>query len=253
MLRWVGWGIAAGFRARASLVAENICLRQQLLVLRRRQPRPRIRDVDRRFWVLACRRFTGWRRSLLIVEPVTVLRWHRRGWRAYWRWRSRRGSKAGRPPIPPELRDLIRRMATERIVCGVNGGSKPSWQGLASGSRPEALQNIGVVRGMGSRLRVGARSSSDTHRRFGLATSFACTRSSFKQFTCSSSSITPAGQFSASRRRGIRRRSGQADRSSNAAAGIGSHHAFSSTIVTGAHMGWFLVKRHLMVPLRYLP
>ncbi len=118
MLRWVGWGIAAGFRARASLVAENICLRQQLLVLRRRQPRPRIRDVDRRFWVLACRWFAGWRRSLLIVEPVTVLRWHRRGWRAYWRWRSRRGSKAGRPPIPPELRDLIRRMATENQLWG---------------------------------------------------------------------------------------------------------------------------------------
>ena len=74
MLRWVGWGIAAGFRARASLVAENICLRQQLLVLRRRQPRPRIRDVDRLFWVLACRWFAGWQTSLLIVEPVTVLR-----------------------------------------------------------------------------------------------------------------------------------------------------------------------------------
>ena len=74
VLRWVGWGIAAGFRARASLVAENICLRQQLLVLPRRQPRPRIRDVDRRFWVLACRWFPGWQTSLLIVEPVTVLR-----------------------------------------------------------------------------------------------------------------------------------------------------------------------------------
>jgi hypothetical protein len=68
VLRWVGWGIAAGFRARASLVAENICLRQQLLVLRRQQPRPRIREVDRRFWVLACRWFAGWRSSLLIVR-----------------------------------------------------------------------------------------------------------------------------------------------------------------------------------------
>jgi hypothetical protein len=118
VLRWVGWGIAAGFRARASLVAENICLRQQLLVLRRRQPRPRIRDVDRLFWVLACRWFAGWQTSLLIVEPVTVLRWHRRGWRAYWRWRSRRGSNAGRPPITPELRDLIRRLASENHLWG---------------------------------------------------------------------------------------------------------------------------------------
>lgn len=71
MVRWIGWGIAACFRARASLVAENICLRQQLLVLRRRQPRPRLRDADRRFWVVACRWFGGWRRSLLIVKPDT--------------------------------------------------------------------------------------------------------------------------------------------------------------------------------------
>jgi hypothetical protein len=72
MLRWLGWGIAACFRLRASLVVENICLRQQLLVLGRRQPRPRIRDADRRFWVLACRWFADWRRSLLIVKPETV-------------------------------------------------------------------------------------------------------------------------------------------------------------------------------------
>jgi hypothetical protein len=118
MLRWLGWGIAACFRLRASLVVENICLRQQLLVLRRRQPRPRIRDADRRFWVLACRWFADWQRSLLIVKPETVLGWHRRGWRAYWRRRSRWGGKAGRRPIAPELRDLIRRMAAENRLWG---------------------------------------------------------------------------------------------------------------------------------------
>jgi transposase InsO family protein len=95
-----------------------MCLRQQLLVLRRRQPRPRIRDADRRFWVLACRWFGGWRRSLLVVKPETVLRWHRRGWRTYWRWRSMRRGKPGRPPIAPELRDLIRRIATENRLWG---------------------------------------------------------------------------------------------------------------------------------------
>ena len=118
MLRWLGWGIAACFRLRASLVVENICLRQQLLVLGRRQPRPRIRDADRRFWVLVCCWFADWRRSLLIVKPETVLRWHRRGWRAYWRRRSRWGGKAGRRPIAPELRDLIRRMAAENRLWG---------------------------------------------------------------------------------------------------------------------------------------
>jgi putative transposase len=232
VLRWVGWGIAAGFRARASLVAENICLRQQLLVLRRRRPRPRLRDVDRRFWVLACRWFAGWRRSLLIVEPVTVLRWHRRGWRAYWRWRSRRRSKAGRPPIPPELRDLIRRMASENHLWGqrriqaelarlgfqVSARSiakyrRRPWDGEPSPSWPAFLKR---------------------HASAIWACDFLCVQTILFRTLCSSWSITPAGQSSASRRRGIRRRSGRADRSSNAAAGIGSHHAFSSTIVTRA-------------------
>src|SRR5262249_7011156 len=70
-------------RDAAKAVVDNLCLRQQLLVLQRRQPRPRLEDADRRFWVLACRSFVGWRASLLVVKPETVLRWHRNGWRAY--------------------------------------------------------------------------------------------------------------------------------------------------------------------------
>jgi len=98
VLQWFGWGIAACFRSKASLVAENLCLRQQLLVLHRRQARGRLRDADKRFWILACRWFASWRHSLLIVKPETVLRWHRRGWKAYWRRRSKgRGSRGRRP------------------------------------------------------------------------------------------------------------------------------------------------------------
>jgi putative transposase len=118
VFRWFGWAIVACFRSRASLVTENICLRQQLLVLRRRQPRPGIRDSDRRFWVLACRWSGAWRGALLIVKPETVLRWHRRGWKAYWHWRSRRRGKVGRRPISPKLRTLIQRMATENRLWG---------------------------------------------------------------------------------------------------------------------------------------
>jgi len=232
MLRWLGWGIAACFRLRASLVVENICLRQQLLVLRRRQPRPRIRNADRRFWVVVCRWFADWKRSLLIVKPETVLGWHRRGWRAYWRRRSRWGGKAGRRPIAPELRDLIRRMAAENRLWGQR---RIQAELARLGFRVSArMESICVVRGIGSRLRVGARSSSNTRPRFGPATSSACGRSSFKRFMCSSLLITPTGKFFTSRRRGIRRPNGQAGRSSSAAAGIGSHRAFSSTIVTGA-------------------
>jgi|SRR5690349_9020139 len=58
------------------------------------KPRPRLEDADRLFWVLACRWFVGWRTSVLIVKPETVLRWHRLGWRRYWR---RRSSREGKP------------------------------------------------------------------------------------------------------------------------------------------------------------
>jgi hypothetical protein len=79
----VARAIAACFKSRASLVAENLCLRHQLLVLQRRHPRPRLTDADRRFWILASRWFTGWRWTLLVVKPETALGWHRKGWRAY--------------------------------------------------------------------------------------------------------------------------------------------------------------------------
>jgi hypothetical protein len=92
MIRWAGRAIAAWAKPRADLIAENLCLRQQLNVLQRRVPRPRLRDGDRRFWIFVCRWLPTWRDSLLIVQPNTVLRWHRRGWTAYWWWRSRRRS-----------------------------------------------------------------------------------------------------------------------------------------------------------------
>jgi len=85
MVRCFLWAIAAAVRPKVLLIADNLCLRQQLLVLQRRKPRPRLKDADRRFWVLACLWFVGWRTSVLIVKPETVLRWHRRGWRTYWR------------------------------------------------------------------------------------------------------------------------------------------------------------------------
>jgi transposase InsO family protein len=75
-------------------------------------------DADRRFWILVRRWFWGWRETLLIVKPETVIGWHRKGWRAYWRWRSRAAGNSGRRPICDELRLLIRRMASENILWG---------------------------------------------------------------------------------------------------------------------------------------
>ena len=118
MFRCLLWAIAAAVRPKVLLIADNVCLRQQLLVLQRRKPRPGLKDTDRRFWVLACRWFVDWRTSLLIVKPETVLRWHRHGWRTYWRRRSSRRGKPGRRPIAPELRALISRMAIENRLWG---------------------------------------------------------------------------------------------------------------------------------------
>src|SRR5262249_31557460 len=118
MLRCLLWAFAAAVQPKALLIADNLCLRQQLLVLQRRMPRPRLEDADRRFWILACRWFSGWRTSLLVVKPETVLRWHRQGWRTYWRRRSRRTGRPGRRPIAVELRTLIRRMTTKNRLWG---------------------------------------------------------------------------------------------------------------------------------------
>src|SRR5258705_3625742 len=110
--------IAGVFKSRATLIAENLCLRQQLLVYQRRCPRPRLRDTDRRFWILASRWFWGWRGTLLVAKPETVLGWHRKGWRAYWRWKSSAPANGGRSPIRGELKLLIRRMASENVLWG---------------------------------------------------------------------------------------------------------------------------------------
>jgi hypothetical protein len=97
-------------RGRHALVVENLLLRQQLAVALRSR-RPRLGRRDKLFWVLA-RWLTGeWRRHLVLVSPDTVVRWHRPGWRLSWRWRSRRPT--GRPRVPQEVRDLIRRLSEE--------------------------------------------------------------------------------------------------------------------------------------------
>ena len=104
-------------KPRMLLAVENVCLRQQMAVLSRMQSRPLLRDKDRRFWILMSRWFPKWEDCLLIVQPETVLKWHERGWRTYWRWKSKRG-QPGRKRIPLELRQLIRRLAAENPLWG---------------------------------------------------------------------------------------------------------------------------------------
>jgi len=99
------------------LALENLALRQQLAVMKRQCPRPRLRKVDRWFWVGLSRVWSDWRRPLLIVHPETVVGWSRRGFRLYWTWISRR-RRAGRPRVSPEVRDLIRKMAEANPLWG---------------------------------------------------------------------------------------------------------------------------------------
>jgi len=101
----------------AAVSLENVALRHQLSVLQRSVRRPRLRRRDRIFWLWLARLWAGWRASLIIVQPATVLAWHRQGFQLYWRWKSRRRS-VGRPPLDLELRTLIRRMARENPTWG---------------------------------------------------------------------------------------------------------------------------------------
>jgi hypothetical protein len=101
----------------AAVALEDVVLRHQLAVLQRSVGRPRLRCRDRIFWVGLSRLWAGWRSSLVIVQPATVLAWHRQGFQLYWRWKSRARS-AGRPPIDVEIRTLIGRMASENPTWG---------------------------------------------------------------------------------------------------------------------------------------
>src|SRR5215471_9971721 len=103
-------------RSRASLELELIALRHQVIVLRRQRPRRRrLFFTDRLFWVWLYRLRPELLDTLVLVKPATVIGWHRKGFRVYWRWRSRR---SGRSKTSVEIRDLIRRMSVANPLWG---------------------------------------------------------------------------------------------------------------------------------------
>jgi len=117
LLRLILAVLALLFKSRARLEAENLLLRQQIIVLQRRLPkRPALTNIDRLLFVWLCRWFPTTVGALAIVRPETVIRWHRSGFRAYWRWRS--GNRVGRPRVPAELRTLIREMSRMNPLWG---------------------------------------------------------------------------------------------------------------------------------------
>ena len=103
------------FRSRGDNAVEILALRQQLAVLKRKQPRPRLNPLDRLFWIGLRHLWSRWADLLVIAKPQTVVRWQRAEFRLFWKWRSR--PRGGRPKTTAEVRTLIRRMAREN----------PSW------------------------------------------------------------------------------------------------------------------------------
>ena len=102
-------------RPRAALQLEVLALRHQLQVLQRTRPRRlRLAKTDRLLWVVLSRIWTGWRTALVIVKPESVIAWHRRGFRLWWAWKSRR---MGRPSVPADVRTLIR-MDADNLSSG---------------------------------------------------------------------------------------------------------------------------------------
>ena len=105
------------FKNRESLLLENLALRQQLAAYLRPGRRPRLRAFDRAFWVLLSKLWRDWSTALIIVKPQTVISWHRQGFKLYWRWKSR-PRRLGRPTIPVEHIDFIRRMSRDNPAWG---------------------------------------------------------------------------------------------------------------------------------------
>ena len=109
------WVLRASSRSAPDLVLENLALRQQLTTYARGEKRPPLKPSERAFWVALSKAWIRWRLPLVIVKPATVIAWHRRAFRAYWRWRS---GRPGRPRIDAEHIALIRRISSAHPEWG---------------------------------------------------------------------------------------------------------------------------------------
>jgi transposase-like protein/transposase InsO family protein len=117
LCRLIGWTVVDLFRSRATLEAEIWALRQQINVLRRTAPtKHAFSAIDRLIFVGLYWLFPKIREALAIVKPETVVRWHRAGFRSYWRWKSR--ARGGRPTVALEIRELIREMSIANPLWG---------------------------------------------------------------------------------------------------------------------------------------
>ena len=134
-------------RSRGALTAENLFLRKQLALFQERKVKPHRATDATRFMMVLLGRVFDWRSALVVVKPDTLIRWHRRGFRLFWRWKSK---PRGRPKLPAKLRELIREMAAANPIwgeariadelllkLGIRVSPRTVGKYLSNGSRPE--------------------------------------------------------------------------------------------------------------------
>jgi len=107
------------FHSRESLLIENLVLRQQLAVFKRKHRRPRLAAMDKLFWVALRRFWSSWKKALIVVTPDTVVRWHRAGFQLYWRLLSRARKQLGTRPVSKEIRCIdLQNSSRESYLAG---------------------------------------------------------------------------------------------------------------------------------------
>ena len=105
------------YKFNSRLIIENLALRQQLAIMKQSIHRPKIRKRARFFWVMLSRLWHGWKNVLIVVQPETVIRWHKKGFKLYWTFKSEKtGSR--RPPVDNKVQKLIKKMIKENPLWG---------------------------------------------------------------------------------------------------------------------------------------
>src|SRR5450759_4758003 len=182
--------LASLLKSRAKLEAENLVLRQQINVLRRRAPkRPHLNNTDRFLFVWLYRWFPSILGAIAIVRPETIIRWHRAGFRVYWRSRSR--NRIGRPKVSAELRTLIGEMSGANHLWGA-----PRIHGelLKLGFDVASRRLLGICAAAGChRLRAGIPFCTIMRMALRRSTCLSCQRSRSRLFIASSSFVTDDG------------------------------------------------------------